>query len=204
VWGQPQPWYGGWQPPRPLNGLAIAALVTGLVGLVPIAIGLGIAALVQISRRGHRGTGLAVGGMCAAGVWTVLIGLFLVAGFSGTFDYSREGDLADVASTTVGACLDEHPPVVTDCSTPHDLEVYYAPPLRASYWPGEEDVDSQADDLCYEAFDDYVGTSYDWSDYDYTFFAPSETEWLEGRHLAVCVITPLDDHLTGSVKGSGD
>ena len=48
-WGQPQPWYGGWQPVRRrTNPLAIAALVTGILALVPIAVGLGIAAVVQV------------------------------------------------------------------------------------------------------------------------------------------------------------
>jgi hypothetical protein len=204
AWQQPPPWYGGWQTPRKTNGLAIAALVTGIIALIPVAIGLGIAALVQIRRRNDSGTGLAIGGLVAAGIWTLLIGVFVTAGLFGAFDYNREGDLADVASQEVGTCLNESPPAIADCSTPHDLEIFYTDSLTDSTWPGKGDVDSEADDLCYNEFEDYVGTSYESSDYDYTFYAPSKTEWSSGQRTVVCVITPAGRSLTGSVKGSGN
>ena len=206
-WGQPQPWYGGWQPaPKRTNGRAIAALVTGILALVPVAIGLAIGALVQIRRRDEAGKGLAIGGLAAAGVWTLLLVAVIAAGVSGAFDvYPREGDLSEIASTEVGTCLQADPPQVSDCSTPHDYEVYFTAPLPGTRWQGEEDIDSTADDICYDTFDDYVGTSYDSSSYDYTFFAPSRGEWSKGRHEIVCVVVAYDDdYLTGSVKDSGD
>lgn len=66
---------GAW--PRPpgaparTSRLAIAALVTGLLGLVPVATGLAIGALVRTGRRGERGRGLAVGGLVASAAWVV-------------------------------------------------------------------------------------------------------------------------------------
>jgi hypothetical protein len=213
---QPPPWqqnplqqtgwqpYGWWQPPRKTNALAIAALITGIVALVPVSIGLAIGALKQTRRRNEAGTRLAVGGIVASGVWTLLIALITVVGLNRGFGFSsREGNLADVASQTVGSCLNEDPPAVSDCSLPHDLEVFYAAPLPPRPWPGEHDVDSAADDICYDTFEDYVGSSYDDSDLDYTFFAPSKSEWLAGRRTVVCVVTPADEYLVGSVKNSG-
>ena len=202
-WYQPQQWSAPGST-RKTNGLAIASLVTGVVALVPIAIGLGVAAIVQIKRRGETGIGLAIGGFIAAGVWTLLIGAFVIAGLSGAFDYERSGNLADIASTEVGSCLNDDPPLVTDCAAPHDFEVYYSAAIPEPSWPGVDDLDSAADDICYDEFEGYVGESYEDSGYDYTFFAPSRSEWSAGRHTVVCVITPEGRYLTGSVKGRSD
>jgi hypothetical protein len=196
-----QPWYGA--PPARTNGLAIAALVTGIIGLVPIAIGLGIAALVQIKKRGEGGRGLAIGGIGASGAWVLLLGLlFSFSGVDG-FGYSRQGDLAEVASTQVGDCLTADPSGVIDCSTPHDFEIYYTGDIPRADWPGTSKVDDIAKDICFDTFDDYVGTPYYDSEYDYTFYAPSEVEWGGGLRTVVCVVTPAGEYLTGSVKGSG-
>ncbi len=65
--GGPPPWG---QPTPPVSGLAVAALVTGLCGLFPVALALGLVALARISaRRGaERGRGLAIAGVVLAGV----------------------------------------------------------------------------------------------------------------------------------------
>ncbi|WP_350279370.1 DUF4190 domain-containing protein [Kribbella sp. HUAS MG21] len=68
------------------NGLATAALVCGLGGLVigisaPVAIGLGIAALVQIKRRNQDGKGMAIAGLVIGTLLTLgylLLFLFLI------------------------------------------------------------------------------------------------------------------------------
>ena len=60
----------------PVTVLATAALVCGLGGLVigvtaPVAIGLGIAALVQINRRNQEGKGMAIAGLAIGAVLTL-------------------------------------------------------------------------------------------------------------------------------------
>lgn len=202
--GQPGTWYGGWQAPRKTNALAIAALVTGIVGLFPVAIGLGIAALVQIRRRGDVGTGLAVGGLVASGIWMLIGALIAVAVMSGSLLYSREGDLSDIASREVGTCVNDDPDQVADCASRHGLEIYAVTELPPYAWPGEEEIDTEADDFCYAVFEGYVGASYEDSEYEYGFYAPSESEWDKGLHTAVCVVIPAGRYLTGSVKGSGN
>lgn len=75
---------GAWGPPQPpVDGLAIASLVTSGVGLFslgatgPVGLGLGIAALARIRRSGARGRGLAIGGIVAGGVMTLLLAGFI-------------------------------------------------------------------------------------------------------------------------------
>ena len=57
------------------NGLAIAALCCGLVGLFPLAaiaaIVLGIVALIQLQRRIQRGRGMAIAGIVLGGLWLI-------------------------------------------------------------------------------------------------------------------------------------
>ena len=205
------PWQqGGWQagpsyptaPSKQTSALAIAALVTAVVALVPVALGLSIAALVRIRRRDQGGTGLVIGALSVCAGWTLIVSLFFLVGILGGYDPDSRGSLAEVASTHVSACLNEDPPAVTECSASHDLEVYFAPTLPNPVWPGTTDVAYEADELCDQAFEGYVGTPYDSSELDFAFYAPTESEWAQGKHQVVCVITPGDTTLDGSVKGS--
>jgi hypothetical protein len=61
-----------------------------------------------------------------------------------------------------------------------------------------------ADEACYDAFEPYVGSSWEWSDLDYGYFLPDQGEWTAGEHRVVCVVLPgTEDALHGSVQGSG-
>lgn len=80
--GHEQPYWNGQQPygyqqqPR-TNGLAIAALVGGLV-LAPLGIVLGHIALSQIKRSGEQGRGLALAGLIIGYIFTTLMVLSIV------------------------------------------------------------------------------------------------------------------------------
>lgn len=119
--GAPPPWPGG-RPPG-MNGLAVASLITALVGIPLmlfcfigwiawiVAIPLGIVALSQIKRSGglQGGRGLAIGGVVTSAVClalTIIAGLLflvfvvLLAGsVSDLCDEDRDGD-------GVNVCLD--------------------------------------------------------------------------------------------------
>jgi len=101
VYGQHVP-YGAYGPPPvwptlpPHDGLAVAALVCGIVGLVilpiplsQIALGLGIASLVRINRGTRRGKGLAVTGVVLGGLGTV--GLLAVGALFGAMMWVGPG-----------------------------------------------------------------------------------------------------------------
>jgi hypothetical protein len=78
VWANPQP---------PMDGLAIASLVTSCAALAvgisaPVGIGLGIASLRKIRRTGARGRGLAWAGIAVGSVITLLIAGVILLGFA--------------------------------------------------------------------------------------------------------------------------
>lgn len=61
--------------PEGTNGFAIAALLCGLFGfvfvLIVFAVIFGCIALSQIKKNEQKGRGSAIGGLVAAGLWTV-------------------------------------------------------------------------------------------------------------------------------------
>jgi uncharacterized protein DUF4190/putative regulator of septum formation len=198
------------------NGLAIAALICGLAGFVvgisaPVAVGLGIAALVQIKRRGEQGTGLAVGGIVTGGLVTVfggaLLAILIVAGIASD---GYEGDGANVLQVnalTVGECFDDgwsdDEVYREDCDVPHDAEITANYTLQASLYPGDDRVEELARDRCAAEFSKYVGNTVDKSELISKYWYPAESDWAKGDQLVICAAYgPDDDQLTETVKDS--
>lgn len=203
---------GGWTPTptRKTNPWAVVALVTGILPLFPVAIASGIVALVQIRKRGEDGAPMAIIGLVAGGLWTLLIGFGLIAAFVfGGFESGSQGRVGNAGSTTVGDCLSAPAPnqrrsPVVDCRYTHRAEVYEVEALGAGPWPGSDELVERADRVCDAAFEPYVGQSYITSDYDYGFYLPDELEWSSGERRVVCVILPsFDDELRGTVRDGG-
>jgi hypothetical protein len=76
------PQYSPYPLPRS-NGLAVASLITGILGfmcLIPalVAIGLGVAGLSQ-SRQSGVGRGMSIAGICLGVFWIVAFVLLIVA-----------------------------------------------------------------------------------------------------------------------------
>ncbi|MEU8796819.1 septum formation family protein [Spirillospora sp. NPDC048819] len=144
------------------NRLAIAALVTGLLGLVLLAVGLAIAALIQAGRRGETGKGLAVGGLVASAVWTVAGAVAVVAFLGSLVSAERDGfgnvtdkDKVLAAMLRVGDCFngfegDRIAPLVTalPCTQPHEGEAVAKLQLSGDEYPGDGEIRSQANDAC--------------------------------------------------------
>lgn len=200
-------------PQRTTNPWAIVSLVTGILAVVPVAVTAGFVAVWQINRRRQGGLGLAIAGIVTAVSWT-LIGLMVAVGillyrnadpgFDGTM-----GRVADAGSTSVGDCLTEPGAQdsisrVIDCEQDHGAEVYLVDELGTAAWPGYDRVWEDADTRCYDAFEPFVGETYEWSGYDYGFFLPDQAEWQDGEARVVCVVLPgPDDIRRGSARGSG-
>jgi len=118
---------------------------------------------------------------------------------------------ASVLKLDVGTCFDdpdtfdqvEDVPVV-DCEDPHDNETIANVDLTGDDYPGREQVENRATQICYEEFSDYVGISYEASIYDIGWLFPTEETWAAGDREVICFAYALDfSKITGSINGIG-
>jgi hypothetical protein len=93
---------------------------------------------------------------------------------------------------------------VVDCDTEHTDELFSVVVHEDAAFPGEDELLSLADEVCEEAFEGYVGASYEESDYDISYTAPSEQTWSVGDRESLCFLFDLEgEPLTGSAKDAG-
>lgn len=214
--------YGYGYPGSPFqrtNSLATAALVTGLVGIVfgfagPVAVGLGIAALVQLKRRNESGTAQAVIGLILGSLQVLFWGMILIIAIAsgGDEDYSSgpsptyDPNGTYIIDLAVGECFDDvaDPDEVerVPCAEPHDGELTSNVTLPDEPY-SENRVERAAEAACDREFGKYVGNSVDRSELRSEFWWPDEGSWEEGDRIVVCAAYgPGGDKLTGTVKDS--
>jgi hypothetical protein len=207
------------------NGLAIAALATGLAAFLfgitaPVAIGLGIAALVQIKRRNERGTAQAVVGIASGALVMLFAGLMVALfaiGFSSADDnygspepvssYSPPAGTTYVDELVVGECFDdgstEEEVVRQPCTGVHQGELFAIGTLSQQPWPGEQEVRKASQATCDKAFLTYVGIAVDDSELETLVWYPDRTAWSAGDRRVMCAAYgPDSEDLDGSVKGT--
>ncbi len=88
---------------------------------------------------------------------------------------------ATVLELEVGTCFDdpdtfeevEDVPIV-ECEDPHDNEVIANHDLTGSDYPGQEQTENRASQICYDSFADYVGIAYEESIYDIGLVLPND------------------------------
>jgi uncharacterized protein DUF4190/putative regulator of septum formation len=219
--GPPQGWappaYG--PPPSPgLDGMAVAALVLGIVSIplfvmfVPaiLAIVFGAISRHNVKSNANRtGAGMAVAGLVLGIVSLIGAVIFLIAAIASddTFDdtvrYSRlqPGDCYEDPGSTAGEVR------LQSCSDEHDREAFAVidhPAPEGASFPGRESLRRYADDECTARFSAYVGRAYDQSQLEVVFILPSRDAWddLDFRRI-VCGVSNADDEpLVGTVRGS--
>ena len=92
----------------------------------------------------------------------------------------------------------------TGCTREHDAEVYFVTSADDGDFPGEVELNKQAESVCVANFEDYVGSSYLSSSLDATWMIPTKDSWAQNDRSIVCLARPLDhSKLTQSVKESG-
>ncbi|MEU4873760.1 DUF4190 domain-containing protein [Streptomyces sp. NPDC021608] len=212
VWGQGYSPYG--RPPA-VNGLAVAALVLGILCFLPaVGLVLGAVALTQIRKRGERGKGMAVAGAILSSVGLALWVLALATGGASDFwqgfkdgasarsGFSlAKGDCFDMPGDTFDEevyDVDEVP-----CSGEHDAEVFATVPLSGSGFPGDDRVAREADDTCFRLQDAYAMDPWALTDdVDVYYLTPTPQSWRAGDREITCVFGPVDDKgaLTGSLR----
>ncbi|MEU0590459.1 DUF4190 domain-containing protein [Streptomyces ardesiacus] len=210
-WGHP---YGPHPRQAPVNGLAVAAFVLGVLCCVPaVGLVLGLIALARIRKRGERGKGFAVAGSVLSSVGLVLWVLVFSTGAAADFwdgfrDAARSGTAFALEKgqcfNTPGGSLqgvtydvDEVP-----CEQWHDGEVFavFDLPDRGPY-PGDREVTSTADERCYGLVDEYAMDT--WAlptDVDVYYLTPTSGSWRAGDREITCLFGSTDEG-TG-LKGS--
>jgi len=91
------------------------------------------------------------------------------------------------------------------CTDPHDNEVYALFDIESASWPGQEQVDSLAEEGCFLRFQGAIGASYQESVLMFTTLYPTEESWtrMNDREV-ICVAYHMEtEKLTGSVLQSG-
>lgn len=192
------------------NGFAIAALVFGIIGGVPLAVIFGITALVQIPKQNQKGTGMAIAGLVLAGVWTLaivaLIAVFVVtsADRDASGEITESGDVS-AASLRVGDCLNdiEESALITSlpavpCAEPHEAEVFGVFDLAEGNYPTEDDLVAQADAGCADRMARYSPDAMNDPSIGFLYIYPLEQAWPDDREV-VCLATSSEGTMTGSL-----
>ncbi|ALV33792.1 DUF4190 domain-containing protein [Streptomyces sp. CdTB01] len=215
-----QPWGQGYSPynrPAPVNSLAIASLVLGILCCVP-ALGLlfGLIALGQIRRKGERGKGMAIAGsvLSSAGLalWVLVLATNGISSFWSGFKEAAH-DHGSAYTLTEGECFDAPDGSLegvaydvdkVPCAGQHDGEVFAAfkMPGPAAY-PGDEKVTDVADTRCYALRYSYAMDV--WAvpdDVDVYYLTPTRESWRYGDREVTCVFGSTEDggSLTGSLR----
>jgi hypothetical protein len=202
--------------------LATAALVCGIAGLFVfflavvsiVALVLGLVADSRARKAPGPNTGLGraragwiLGLIGVAGFVTMMIGVAATDGF--------DDDEVSVEELEVGQCVGVAEPsseVISElpeaeCAEPHDAEVFALGDVDRDddEHPGTETVLAEVQAACTgQAFEDYVGRSYQESALEVYTLYPSEDAWDDGDRGYVCLaVNPDGSPLTGRVAGSG-
>ncbi|MCH5672868.1 DUF4190 domain-containing protein [Streptomyces gilvus] len=218
-----QPWGQGYSPynrPAPVNGLAVASLVLGILCCVPAAgLLLGLIALGQIRRTGERGRGMAVAGsvLSSLGValWVLTLATGNVSDFWGGFKDAAK-DNGSAYTLAKGECFDApggslegftYDVDKVPCAGRHDGEVFAAFTMgRDTSYPGDADVTAVADTRCSALRYAYAMDA--WAvpvDVDVYFLTPTRQSWRLGDREVTCVFGNTDKTagLTGSLRNDG-
>ncbi len=191
-----------WGAPQRTNPWSVVALVTGILPLFPVAIGAGIAGVVQTGRRHERGRGMAIAGLLLGCLWTGVVAVGVIGALAAGVLANRIGaefrqDLGpvrDAGSTTVGSCLQRHgaraPSTAVSCSEAHDAEVFYVYELEEGDFPGPENAPAADGPDCRMMYEGYVGGAAAYEDTFYAWYQPDEAEWSSGERRVVCVVVP--------------
>jgi hypothetical protein len=88
------------------------------------------------------------------------------------------------------------------CGEPHEAEVFVAHRFDDGPFPGTDEVDAVADELCFgDPFEDYVGRDYASSSVLSLVSAPTAETWSQGDRLLNCILTD-EGSRTGSFRDS--
>jgi hypothetical protein len=184
---------------------AVAALVTSLPGLVPVAVVLAGIALRRIRRTGARGKRLAYAALAISLCWVIAIG---VAVGLGLYRDHQEGigRTVSISQVEIGKCFDADLEAaalrvvrIADCAVPHTGEAYAT--VRAGLTGlSVGETGTVATQQCAAAFGEFVGKPYERSELDMYYVVLEDRAVADGNVL--CLVGMPGMRLTGTMRGS--
>jgi hypothetical protein len=121
---------------------------------------------------------------------------------SGPVEGSLQGKGESYTLPAEGDCVSEDWTEI-DCAEEHYAEIYLIAEVDGEEFPGDEQMDQQASDMCLAEFAGYVGAEYNDSELDYLYFSPDAETWEQGDRQVICAVGDPSGQITGSVQGSG-
>jgi hypothetical protein len=223
-----QPWAA---PPaqKPTDPFAVTSLVTGLVGLFPLGIGFGIAALRRIGRGERSGKGLAIAGLVLSGLsiigWVALAGVLVFArsvatslpsisvpSFSVTVPGKTPtasgpaGNMVAPGDLKVGDCLNVPESVsvvdqleVLPCTQLHNGQVFVIAQAQEATYPGSSALKDSALSNCQDQVSAFLGSGGN-SDLHIVAFIPTQAQFNGGDKSEQCVLVDRQKNITGDIR----
>lgn len=192
---------------EPVSKLAVVALLTSVVALIPVAVAFAISALVGIHRTGRRGRGMAMAALFACAAWVIVAGAIgtvavLTHGFRKpvTIKYHE----AAVFKLRTGDCVNSpygQLVSVLPCANPHAAEVFATFSLPGKAWPGTTAVATEASSGCGDRLPGYLNPELAVS-LTQSFVYPDKDAWAAGTRTVICEVRATSGELTGSVRGA--
>ncbi|WP_328879536.1 DUF4190 domain-containing protein [Streptomyces sp. NBC_00299] len=198
--------YGPYGPSAPVNGVAIGALVLGILCFLPaVGLALGLLALVQIRKRGERGTGMAVAGSVLSTVgialWALMLSTGAASDFWDGFTGAASGEGTAFALAT-GDCFNSSTGTLegetydvdeVPCTEEHDAEVVGVVKVPDGSFPGDDELAEVADDQCYEQAGRYALDAWAVPDgVDVYYLVPTRQSWRFGDRAITCMFGSTD------------
>ena len=191
---------------RPTDGVAIAALVSGIIPAIPVTLVLGPLALIRVSRSGARGRALALTGLALAGLWTVAAAVAATAIITRP-PPAKPVPLPRVFSLRPGQCADSGSNGISglqvlSCSQAHDAEVFATFRVAGSRYPGAGALQQQARQGCASRLSGYLNPQLSAASLAQSFVYPDAGAWAAGERTVVCTVRSTSGPLVGSVRSA--
>ena len=203
---RPSPAGPGPAPRRRTDGVAVAALVSGLVPAIPVTLVLGPLALIRVGRSGARGRALAITGLVLAGLWTVAAAVVAAAIITRP-PPPRPVTLPHVFSLRAGQCLDSATNGISgvhvlSCGQAHDAEVFATFRVAGSRYPGAAALQQRAREGCVSRLAGYLNPELPATSLAQSFVYPGAGAWSAGERTVVCTVRSTSGPLVGSVRAA--
>jgi len=191
---------------RTTDGVAVAALVSGIIPAIPVALVLGPLALIRVGRSGARGRALAITGLALAGLWTVAAAIVAAAIITRP-PPPKPVTLPPVFSLRAGQCLDSGANGISgvhvlSCAQAHDAEVFATFRVADSRYPGAAAVQQRARQGCVSRLSSYLNPELSATSLAQSYVYPDAGAWSAGERTVVCTVRSTSGPLVGSVRAA--